>query len=253
MYNDQFRFFLNAEFELRKQKNKHYSMRTFAKNIGLSVSVLSRILSDKSQVSLKNLRIVNSKLKLPDGIIELAERSQVVKKKSTATQEITFLSAEKSFLVQTWYFAVIWESFNLNQTHFNAKILAKKLDISVAEVKKCIKLMVDKKLIYKDNHGHWKTDYSKASSMQIENTNLDLKELQIKFFLNSIDAIRKIDISQRDHSTIFIAGDDDIVAEVKQKIDQFRRSIDRLIVKKSDSKSKQVFQLSIGFSPTLNS
>ncbi len=242
--------FLKNEFEKRKNKHKHYSLRTFAKDMSLSASVLSRILNQKSKISLKNLKIINSKLKLPDGAVEAAE-SHKSAKNHWRVKDLTFLTSAEVQLVQSWYFAVIWEGVSLNQFKLDSKVLAKKLDISEKNVSQCIELMIQKKLVFKDNDGNWKTDYLKASTLQIKNTTDELKKLQINFFLNSIEAIQKIDVSRRDHSTIFIAGDDKVVDEVKKKIAQFRRSIDRLIVKNTNLNSKQVFQLSIGFSPTL--
>jgi hypothetical protein len=57
--------FLAAELERRKARNPRYSLRAFAKAVGLDASALSRILSGKQGLSLSSGIKVGKKLSLP--------------------------------------------------------------------------------------------------------------------------------------------------------------------------------------------
>ena len=56
--------FLGAEFSKRKLRNETYSLRAFARDLGVSASRLSEILSGKLGISEKTAETIASKLRL---------------------------------------------------------------------------------------------------------------------------------------------------------------------------------------------
>ena len=55
---------LRNEFNFRKEKNQQYSLRSFAKDLGISPALVSLVLNKKKELSPKVLSAIRSRLEI---------------------------------------------------------------------------------------------------------------------------------------------------------------------------------------------
>ena len=65
---------INAEFERRQAINASYSLRAYSKHMGVSVSILSRIMNGKMPMTLKLLQRMSVPLSLSPEDLEHYEK-----------------------------------------------------------------------------------------------------------------------------------------------------------------------------------
>jgi cyanate lyase len=61
-------------FQERINKNPKYSLRAFARDIGLSPSLLSMVMSGQRQLTAKQAAKISLKLKLSDELVSLTQK-----------------------------------------------------------------------------------------------------------------------------------------------------------------------------------
>ncbi|MES2964286.1 MAG: TIGR02147 family protein [Bdellovibrionota bacterium] len=122
--------FLGAEFALRKQRNKSYSLRAFARDLDLSPSRLSEVLKGEQGLSEKSADTIAVKLKLKPRVREfwkdliLAESSRSGKVRELAQARLEEKRKEERFrvlredqfrVVSDWYHSAILEAVALEE------------------------------------------------------------------------------------------------------------------------------------------
>lgn len=241
--------FLKSEYNRRRLKNSRYSLRKFALDLNVSAPVMSRILSDKIIVSKRTLKTISNKLALPSNLIEETNASEA--KKLMRENGISYLSLEQVKLIKSWYFPAICEAITLPEFKHDTKWLAQKLNITLPMVNECIDLLTECNLISLDSDNKWILKHQEISSLAIQPTKTELMQLQQDFFNRSSQTIKSYPIEERDHSTIVISIDDELLADAKLRIKKFRRQLATYLEKKSKTKKNSVYQLSIGLSPLI--
>lgn len=242
--------FIKTEFQVRKNKNKSYSLRKFSMDMGISVSIMSRIMNEKVAISEKTLRIINKKIQVPQQFFEDVKK---VKENKThwRHEKIKYLVEEDISLMKSWYFPVVWEVVTQPQFNGDFSRLAAGIGITNEEVLSCFAVLKQHGLIRPNDLGGWVTDHQQASTVHLNYSTEELRRLQIQLFMQQIRFINELPLDIRDHSTIFISGGSEVVDEVKKRIKLFRRSLANYIEKSDKESPTQVYQLSIGFSPCL--
>lgn len=241
--------FLKSEFNRRRLKNSRYSLRKFALDLNVSAPVMSRILNDKIIVSKRALKSISLKLAIP---AKLADDSNASGTKNILREnKISYLNLEQIKLIKSWYFPAICEAITLPEFKHDTKWLAQKLNITLAMVNECIDLLTECNLITLDSNNKWILKHHEISSLAIQPTKNELMQLQQDFFNRSSLTIESYPIEERDHSTIVISIDDELLTEAKLRIKKFRRQLATYLEKKSKTKKNSVYQLSIGLSPLI--
>ena len=250
MNNNQVIDFIKSEFETRRNKNKSYSLRKFSMDMGISVSIMSRIMNDKVAVSEKTLKIINKKIQVPQHFFDDVKKTKQ-KKTHWRHEKIKYLKDSDIQLMKSWYFPVVWEAVTHADFEGDFDTLASQMGLTLKEVQSAFHVLLDHGLVRKNDLGGWTTDHEQASTVNLNFTTDELRRLQVQLFMHQVRAINDIPVELRDHSTIFISGGSDVIDEVKKRIKLFRRSLANYIEKSGHKGRQQIYQLSIGFTPTL--
>ena len=195
------------------------------------------------------LKILNKKIQVPQKFFDDVKKVKT-KKTHWRHEKIKYLTEDDVAQLKSWYFPVVWEVVTNFAFDGNLNELSKKLGLCPEEVEFCFNTMVAQGLLQKDEQGRWRTDHEQASTINMNYTTEELRRLQIQLFMQQVRSLTEVDSAIRDHSTIFISGDEKLLNEVKLRIKLFRRSLANYIEKNS-TENNQVFQLSVGFSPCL--
>lgn len=245
---------INSEFDRRKAINPRYSLRAYAKSLNLDVSVLSRILANKSPISPKILTKIAIPLAITPEEFKKIEDEILVSKKSrraapnSETSAIQQLQADEFKIIQDWYNYVILELTHLKDFEPSSEWISKKLSISDADAQLALERLVKLNLLVQNDDGQFVASSNFTSGIQENFTTVAMRMRQKQVLQRASDAIDLVEFSERDQSAVTIALDTTLIPEVKDKIKKFRRSLANYIHKKSKNKNR-VYEISISLFP----
>ena len=140
-----YRSFIQEELEVRCQRNRHYSMRAFSRDVDLSVSFLSQLLRrqksighDKAKAFLENVSWPKEKKEIFLQLIELEsiadeELKSIVthkiQEKLSKNSQFSPLGIEQFRFISDWYHLPILEMYEVFGEDLSSDDIAKKLDL----------------------------------------------------------------------------------------------------------------------------
>jgi len=176
--NENFAAFLKSELQRRITRNSSYSLRAFARDIDLSPSRLSEVLSGRHGISRSSTRNICHKLSLANGQTEYwcdfvdAEFSRCSKQRELARKRLERAKTEPAVyefsgddfkLIADWYHLAILELLRLDGITAGLEWLATKLNLSVECVFEALGRLERLKLIEATEDGHWQLCVARSS------------------------------------------------------------------------------------------
>jgi uncharacterized protein (TIGR02147 family) len=148
-YPQNSKHYLKFEFQARKKRRPQYSLRAFARDIGLSPSTLSEILNGKLFLSEERVIQVSKKLNLNGNqvehwvdLIKMENSSSKVEKEVASVKVKARLKNEKGNIsldlfqvISDWYHYALLELIDIDSKYQNHKYAALALNIDEVTVK----------------------------------------------------------------------------------------------------------------------
>lgn len=242
---------MQMEFDKRKMANKNYSLRSYARNLGLSPGYLSQVLNKKKDLTPKVLCAIASRLNLSAEKLEklLKIQSEVSKQKQLLNSQkelVKNIDMETFSVISDWYHYAILHVFQLEKYKDTPEWIARKLSISIEEASGALERLLDVKLIEKNKQGKLVVTNNYVGIQDYEFSSIAMRERQKQILRLSAEKIDLQSISIRDHSAITVAVDPVLLPEIKERIKKFRRSLGKYIVNNSN-KTTSVYELQISF------
>lgn len=162
--------YLQVELKTRLERRPHYSMRAFARDIGISPSSLVEFLSEKTGFSTARAHDVALRLKLnPDEkehFIDLVEAkySRFVEKRKKAKQRIQLrkksgtgrLGVDEFLVISDWYHLAMVELIDMDSAYCSPSRLAKALGLDLETATQGLKRLKKLNLVTKSgDSGQW--------------------------------------------------------------------------------------------------
>lgn len=240
---------------LKQRNNPHYSLRAYARDIGIHPATLSQIINGKRGLPFKDADFVARKLNL--GPKEQALFKESLLQKKSALENIKVSAEDSRVLLDDSYYRIIaeWEHyavlelFNLADFRRTRAEVAIKLDLTSNRTDVVINNLLIAGLIELDTdgllvkvHADVKTTED-ISSQALRDSHKEALELG----KSKIDSVA---VEMRDFSSSTLALDVSKIPEAKLIIRDFRRKMAALL---SQGEKKEVYQLAIQFYPLTNS
>jgi transcriptional regulator with XRE-family HTH domain len=241
--DDPFRWVLKRELQVRCENNAGYSLRAFARDLGISPAALSSILNRKRRLTNSMKLKLALRINLPSADIQ--KYCQIETNSPSQNLLFSHINEDLFAIISDWYHMAILELVNIDGFELNAANVSKRLKISVSDANFALERLINANLLFKEN-GKWQSR---------ENTNMPVPEHAteaVKKYLRqslqkSTDALNHLPRDIRDHSTITVATSADKIDEAKKLITKFRRELNEFL---SDSpKKNQVYQLQVSLFP----
>lgn len=155
----------------RIRSNPSYSMRSFARDLNIAPSTLSEILKKKKGISTKKASEIVKSLKLPDwqanhflNLVAIKHaRSREEKNQAKANLEavkdkivVEKIKADAMKALTTTMDLAILECVGLKKFDNTHEWIAKKLKVSLKEVKECVERLIQVKLLEISENGEWR-------------------------------------------------------------------------------------------------
>jgi uncharacterized protein (TIGR02147 family) len=173
-FND-YKAFLRQVLTDRIRKNPSYSLRSFAKQLFVSPSVISDVFSGRRHLSLQSGLKIGQKLGLDpeereylnlliqfatakdDGVKrETLERMNLINE----ARPIRNLDLDAFKMISDWYHIPIIEMSNLPKTQMTSKRIAKRLGITPLEAEKALERLLRLSILEKDATGRYVKTYT---------------------------------------------------------------------------------------------
>jgi uncharacterized protein (TIGR02147 family) len=241
--NINFNIFLKEELKRRKVNNPGYSMRAFSKQLGLSSSFISKVLSGQKNISEETLLQISSRLNLDVNELDVFVKSKQPERRPT----FNLIDRDQFQFIADWHHYAILESATLPDFKATPAWVSSKINISkelaaasIDRLKRLglIKVCKDNKLIGEIKN-HTTTGWETPSSAHTE------RERQLLY--KAIEALDQVPVSDRSQSSMTMAIPASRISEAKNKIKEFQREMSKLLQRKGERDS--VYQLSVAFFP----
>jgi uncharacterized protein (TIGR02147 family) len=257
-----YRFFLKEEFESRKNKNKLYSLRAFARDLKMDQGHLSLVLSHKKNLSLLKANDISKRLyKNPHKIkvfnlaIQLENQTEAFEKKKI-TDKIISLSQKKSQrepnisedefnLISDWYHLPILELTGI-RNDIDAKTAARYIGISQGEAKTALMRLLRLKFVKIFNHKYFKKIKSVSTTTDIPS--FAIRSFHFQILEKARLSLSQTPVNQRHNSGLTVRIPKNKIRDYKNAIEEFEKKIIALS-DAFDSECDEIYQLSLHFFP----
>jgi len=251
-----FRLFLQDELASRCQKNSRYSLRAFARSLGIGSSDLSKLIRRQRQLSPEMLSKLANRLDLdPETLREYSEalelqlkiHRQVHAATQTPADNYRQISLDTFRLIADWYHFAILELIKVRGFRGHSAWIAKRLGLTASEVNIAVQRLKRLNFLEVTSRGKWCDKVGATTSVSNGHTDSAKRLQQRQILTKSIEALEDIPLELRDHSTVVMAIDSSRIPAAKGMIRDFRRQLSTLLEKGSDK--DQVYVLNVSLFP----
>lgn len=244
-----YRVWLMDQFAQKKVRNPSYSLRAYARDLGISPTCLSEVLAKKRDLSKKNVLRISDRLELtPMQTNSLLAQAGLKADKQLESEEFLQLSEDTFAVISDWYYFAIIDLCKMKIQSMDAAEITKRLGISSLEVKNAISRLERLKLVEEKNGNLTATTTTLSTTRNIPSSairkyhkqNLNLAEKSI-----DIDPVEL-----REFSSITIPADLSRITEAKDMIMDFKRKLARFL---ETGGSTEVYTLAIQLFPVSRS
>lgn len=254
MSNSDFISYLKNELINRCKRNPNYSMRSFAKFLGISSSFFSKLLLYKRSLTIKMFEQLQTRLNLTP--VQYDYYLQMLNSDCTKTinhDQIQFhqLAYDEFSVIADWYYFAILELITTQDFIPHPKYIAARLNISLIEAKEALEKLkklnfikeVDEKLVLtRDNN----------STLGQTATKSAYQKQQEQILNKSLDALYEVPFELRSQTSVTMAISKKKLSVANDLIKQFRRQMIALLQDEEQENFDSVYQLSISFFPLTN-
>ncbi|MCB0404641.1 MAG: TIGR02147 family protein [Bdellovibrionales bacterium] len=238
---------LREEYLRRRERNPSYSLRAFARALGLSPGPLSEILSKKRELSLKlALRIAEHIAMNPEQLEAFVQplRERLVAPVSAREAQFRELSVDTYYLIADWYHFAILSLMETKGFQSRVRWIAERLAISVVEVRSALERMERLELVVRKAQKWFLNQEGVTTTHDVPNGALKKShQQQLDIAKASLDSVP---VEERDITSMMMAIDVSKLPQAKQYIRQFRRQLSQFL---ETGNKTEVYNLSIQLVP----
>jgi len=239
---------------LKQRINPHYSLRAYARDIGIHPATLSQIINGKRGLPFKDADFVTKKLNLGPKEQALFKESLLQKKSSLDTIKVsaedTRVILDDSYyrIIAEWEHYAVLELFNLENFNRTKEEVAAKLDLTNNRTDVVIANLKTAGLIEIDEEGKLIKVHSDVKTTE-DISSQALRDSHKEALQLGLSKIESVAIDLRDFSSSTLAVDLSKIPEAKLIIRDFRRKMATLL---SQGEKTEVYQIAIQFYPLSN-
>jgi len=241
-----FRTFLEQELSRRNSANPNYSLRAFARDLGVDSSFLSKLLNGKRSMTARTILSLAPRLALSEADVQafIQKANGRRRRYSVGAQDVQVfqeLEEDRFFQSMEWYHIAILELAHLKSFQGNAAWIAERLGISVDQAQRAFDELKNQGILSQAD-GLWRNEinHSTVSGQKVPRA----QQVKKQIYEQAITALPK-DIGN--HSTMTVAISESRYQEAVEKIKRFRRELSQFL-HEPDEKEK-VYQILISLFP----
>lgn len=237
--------FLKQEFAERQRRNKHYSLRSFARDLDLHPGTLSSVMTGKRSLPKKSLEDIALRLGLSPKARFLFECSHLKRLAPDQTRHVVENDERAFKLISEWEHFAILSLMNTEDFEPDIAWIASRLGLTTATVDIALKRLVEHGLVVIESPTKWtKTHQVISSSDGVENAALKrahLSELDL-----AKERLGEVPLDLRDFSSLTVTCSPE---RMKLYRDFIRKFLSEFECVAEADKASEVYQLCVQFFP----
>lgn len=220
--------------------NPQYSIRAFAKLIGVDQSTLCKFFKRERNFTWPTINRCLERLSAPEEVIQQFREDRFV-----LASDYTDIEEDQLNLLADWKCWATIEYLKIDPLA-TSKSIAAYFNISEEDVKDGIARMMRLGFL-SEKDGVYKILRPNNSWYNNEKTSIARRELQKDLLTLSMKALNDVDVEQRYHGSLTVAIDKNKLPEIKEKFNTFQSDIGKYLQKSHDL--TDVYQLTLSFFP----
>ncbi len=256
----QYQDFLLEEFRSRRSRNPHYSLRAFARDIGMPASKLSQNLRGLCGISVAKAEKIAAKLQMRDDerqlFLAMVEsqhaRSRVARQQASVAlqkireEKINEISLEKFAAVRDWYHMAILEMTDIKGFRSDVSWIADRLGLPVELVKEAVVRLRNLELLNVEQDPWVQTHRDLELPSGVPSRTI--REHHKQVLTKAIVALDEVPVERREYSSHTFAIDSSSLSEMKNQLREFQRRVAKL---SQQGEKNSVFILSMQLFPIM--
>lgn len=247
-----FREVLRREFAVRTQANPRYSLRAFAKSLGVYHATLSALMAGRRPMTPKTIEQISASLGLSPSECARFTGNKIRQKTAESRQDFVLLEDEEFDLIASWRHDALIEYLQLprkTSKDHDVRRIASRLCLSPADVMTSLQLLQRAGQIVREDDGFFRPVARNTSTLlRGEQTSTARRVHQKELLEKSKEALLEVSLDERDHSSIVMTIDSEDLPELKEAIRSFRRKL-MAFAQRKDATPDQVYSLQISLFP----
>ncbi|MFN7727970.1 MAG: TIGR02147 family protein [Bdellovibrio sp.] len=241
---------LNAELKRRQDKNPAYSLRAFAKNLGLSPAQVSQVISGKRVVTMKTYRRIAEILHFSP--LESMQFLEEISKGETALdQRKTMMSEDEFRLIADWWHFAILSLTHVKGMTKDAKQISERLGISPEQARQAIERLERMGVLSVGSKFEQLCD---AIRVITEKPSVSIQRSHQQTLALAAEKL-SVPLEKRDFTSMTMAINPKNIPKAKKAIEDFRGNIVKLLDKGDATEvytfACQLFPLSVSQEPVV--
>ncbi|MBS1961229.1 MAG: TIGR02147 family protein [Bdellovibrionales bacterium] len=263
-----YRVALQNELTRRIRRNPHYSIRSFAKALGVSSSALSQILAGKRSISQKVMDRLMAGLELTEAQAAdfvssvYAEKLRSGNRKISRTLKTRARAAEAAIPsypsetrpiesaefgpIAEWYHYAVREMVCKPDFSPDPRWIGRRLGIRAAEAKLSWETLLRHRLVRQDAKGRWAKAEPNIDTADKRSTTPFHRQRQRQILERSAFSLENDPIDVRNHSAVTVCTSPEKMKVAKEKIQKFLWELTRYL---ESGDQERVYELSVQLFP----
>jgi uncharacterized protein (TIGR02147 family) len=246
-----FRLYLQAELAGRCARNPRYSLRAFARYLGLDHATLSQFLRSKRRLTDQTIEKLGTRLGLePEAIRSYIARDfegTLFDQSPVTLRDIHQLTHDAASLVSDWYHYAILELVRLQDFKPDSRWIARVLGISLDEVNVALTRLVRFELLVMAEPGRWIDQSGDAVASLDDFTQVTIDRLAEQSRRLLLAAWHAAPTRLREHCSTTVAINTSRLPGILERIARFRQELISYLGQ--DETCDDVYQLEINLFP----
>lgn len=252
---------LRSKLAERQALNSRYSMRAFARDLGLAPSRMSEILKGKQRLSAQKAKEISQALGLSDSEKEFfvlqvaaeASRSRKARREAqealsrlVANQPVSSLTEDQFHVISDWYHFAILELLQTKECQSTTRWIARRLGITEIQAQEALERLIRLGLVKQERGRLLSTEVHLQTTYEVPSESIRRFSRQILELAQN--AIVHQSVMERDIGTLTVAIHPDEIPSIKEFLRKKRRALNRKLYEKSRvQKPTEVYVLATQF------
>jgi uncharacterized protein (TIGR02147 family) len=232
------------------RRNPRFSLRSFAKQLGIDHSTLSQVLRRKRRLSPRDLQAVGQRLGLSKEAIEAyAQNAQGKSQRKKPADNIAsiHLDLDTFQLLSVWVHYAILELLQVQSFKTDSRWIASTLGIALEDVNIALQRLLRLGLLEMSARNRWIDKSGDAEFHTSALTETADNRLNVELHELAIDAIKRVARHHRIHRQMVVAIDSKSLPRLQVLAGEFMNEL-RSLISESDAKD-DVYQVEISLFP----
>jgi uncharacterized protein (TIGR02147 family) len=240
---------LRERLHAAMRRNPRFSLRSFAKQLGIDHSTLSQVLRSRRRLSARALEAVGKRVGLSQEAIRAYARSRNKPTSKNLLENVRrfHLDLDTFQLLSVWYHYAILELIQVQGFKTDSRWIAKTLGIAVEDVNVALQRLLRLGLLEMSERDRWIDKSGDAEFHSVALTEAACNQMNQEIHELAVQAIKRVASQRRAHRQMVLAVDSTKLPRLMVLADELMKEI-RSLASESDTKD-DVYQVEISLFP----